>query len=299
MKQMSGLIRSAPWTTLTGVVMLLTGLIRDARMHHLDPTLASREGVFTMANPAHALFAAGVALVVAGTVLFLVERASRKSGSSPVMRAVSVVLAALLVVLSMVTFASAVSGDSQHSHEGHTMGSSTVATPEQQAAAGKLLKDVKASVARFNDIKVAFSEGYRQTTPYRFLRWGPAHFTNRAYERDGKWLDPMNPESLVYMKLLNGDLVVLGAMFLAPKGEGPRPGGPLTEWHVHDNLCVTATGSVAMSTEPGQCPPGSFFVGAAVEMMHVWTFDNPDGPFAHSLSPQAIQAAVKQFSNGR
>ena len=299
---MNALIRPAPWITLTGVVMLLTGLIRDARMHRLDPTLAAREGVFTMANPAHALFAVGVALVVAGTVLFLVGKASRRSGSSPVVRTVSVMLAALLVVLSMVTFASAVagSGDSGHSHDGmHVPPAQGPATPEQKAAAEKLLRDVKAGIARYTDLKAALAEGYKQTTPWRYLRWGPAHFHNRVLNGDGRWLDPEYPESLMYFKLPDGNIVLIGAMFVAPKGEGSRPGGPLTEWHTHDNLCLTATGKVALATGPGQCPPGSFFLGESVEMLHIWTFNNPDGPFAHSLSEQAIQAIVKQYSNGR
>jgi hypothetical protein len=28
-------------------------------------------------------------------------------------------------------------------------------------------------------------------------------------------------------------------------------------------------------------------------MLHVWTFDNPDGPFAHALTRRAIEAAVQ------
>ena len=64
-----------------------------------------------------------------------------------------------------------------------------------------------------------------------------------------------------HIKLEDGRIVLLGAMFVAPKGQGPRPAGPLTEWHVHDNLCLTGSGSVALATGPGQCPPGSFFVG--------------------------------------
>lgn len=293
---MSGLIRTAPWVTLAGALLMLSGLNRDARMHALDPSLASREGIFTLANPAHALFAAGVALVVVGTVLFLLGRASR-AGGTVAARVTSAVLALVLGLMSLNVFASAARGDGHDGHA-HMHGSAPhagPATPEQQAAAAKLLRDVKASLARYADLGAAQAAGYRQTTPYRFLRWGPAHFHNRALNADDGLLDPARPEALVYMKLPNGQHALMGAMFLAPKGMGPRPAGLIADWHVHDNLCVTSTGSVALA-RGGQCPAGSFFVGDAVEMMHVWIFDNPDGPFAHELSPQAIQAAVRQFA---
>ncbi|MGH2403897.1 MAG: hypothetical protein ACRDGN_05455 [bacterium] len=169
----------------------------------------------------------------------------------------------------------------------------------RRAAAAKLLDEVKRATTRFADVEAALTDRYRQTTPYRFRgRWGPAHFNNFAYNRDGRHLDPMRPEALVYIKLEDGRIVLLGAMFVAPKGQGPRPAGPLTEWHVHDNLCLTGSGSVALATGPGQCPPGSFFVGEAVEMMHVWFFDHPDGPFAHDLTAAAIREAV-HYARGR
>lgn len=170
---------------------------------------------------------------------------------------------------------------------------SVPATPAQQAAAARLVEDVKTGTARFADIQVAIQEGYQQTTPFRFGQWGPAHFNNRQYTREKRLLDPERPAALVYLRTQEGRNVLIGVMFLAPKGQGPRPGGPLTEWHVHDNLCITSTGAADVAMAPGQCPPGSTFIGEAVEMMHVWIFDNPDGPYAHSLSAQGVQAAVR------
>ncbi len=166
-------------------------------------------------------------------------------------------------------------------------------TPEQQAAAAKLVDDVKTGSARLANIQTATGEGYQQTTPFRFGQWGPAHFNNRQYTREKRFLDPERPSALVYMRTQDGRSVLIGVMFLAPKGQGPRPGGPVTEWHAHDNLCITSTGAADVAMAPGQCPPGSTFLGEAVEMMHVWIFDNPDGPYAHSLTVQGIQAAVR------
>jgi len=167
------------------------------------------------------------------------------------------------------------------------------ATPEQQAGAAKLIEDVKSGITRFATFQTAINEGYQQTTPFRFGQWGPAHFNNRQYTREKRFLDPERPAALVYMRTQDGRTVLIGVMFLAPKGQGPRPGGPITEWHVHDNLCITSTGAADVAMAPEQCPPGSTFLGEAVEMMHVWIFDNPDGPYAHSLTVPGIQAAVR------
>ncbi|MBI3976281.1 MAG: hypothetical protein HY334_07805 [Armatimonadetes bacterium] len=314
---MHTLTRPAPWLIFAGNVTLLLGLAWDARLHSLDPHLAMREGVFTMSNPGHALFAGGVALVVVGTILLLLGQAIRRPGATLSRRAVAVVASAALVMLSALTFTAAVAGEDGRGeagdvhaatemtdgsgHEGHGTTPAPAASPaagptaEQRAAAAKLLADIRAGIAPYASVNAAVTAGYVQSTPWRFLAWGPAHFTNFAYSRDGRILDPERPESLVYMKVPGGNVALIGAMFSAPTGQGPRPGGTLTDWHTHDNLCITSTGSVAIATGPGQCPAGSFFVGERVEMMHVWTFDNPDGPFSHSLSGEAIRAAVRQL----
>jgi hypothetical protein len=202
-----------------------------------------------------------------------------------------VVAAMVLTGLLIVAFAGGVPWQSRDGRA--YAGGSGTATAEQQAAAAKLLDDVRAGTTRFASLQTAMNEGYQQTTPFRFGQWGPAHFNNRQYTREKRFLEPERPSALVYMRTQDGRNVVIGVMFLAPKGQGPRPGGPITEWHVHDNLCITSTGAADVAMAPGQCPPGSTFLGEAVEMMHVWIFENPDGTFAHSLTTQSIRAAVQ------
>src|ERR1043166_2033651 len=51
---------------LAGVVALLGGLALDSYLHARDPTLAHREGIFTLSNPGHVLLGIGIALVVVG-----------------------------------------------------------------------------------------------------------------------------------------------------------------------------------------------------------------------------------------
>lgn len=179
-------------------------------------------------------------------------------------------LAALIVVLLLegIAITQAVSaapkpgGGHMTPSEAHAQ-----ATPEQRAAAARLFDDVKAGIARFADIRVAEAAGFEQSAPFRFGDWGPAHFRHRANRRDDRLLDAARPEGLVYFRTQDGRTVLLGAFFVAPRGQGPRPGGPITEWHFHN-------------------PEGRG------EMMHVWTFGHPDGPFARSLGRDGIQAAM-------
>ena len=78
----------APWLTLGGTVALLVGLSWDVALHHLDPSLAAREGILTLTNPGHALVAAGVGLTAAGTLLFLSGRLAAWDGRSASQRTV-------------------------------------------------------------------------------------------------------------------------------------------------------------------------------------------------------------------
>jgi hypothetical protein len=51
-----------------GVVLLLTGLAWDAVTHANDPSLAAREGIFTLSNPGHALMGLGIGSVMVGLI---------------------------------------------------------------------------------------------------------------------------------------------------------------------------------------------------------------------------------------
>ena len=82
---------------------------------------------------------------------------------------------------------------------------------------------------------------------------------------------------------------------------GP-PGGCLTQWHVHTNLCLSngrVTGEVSAAS-PG-CPAGS--VNHVTQpMIHVWFVPIPGGPTAiDATNAQIIQAAerVPAPANGR
>src|ERR671936_1543325 len=53
---------------LACVAALLVVLALDSYLHARDPSLAHREGVFSLGNPGHVLLGIGIALVVVGVV---------------------------------------------------------------------------------------------------------------------------------------------------------------------------------------------------------------------------------------
>jgi hypothetical protein len=113
---------------------------------------------------------------------------------------------------------------------------------------------------------------------------------------DGHVLDPDRPESLVYGFDAAGRAYLLGAMFLddSRSASPPQPGGCLTTWHTHTNLCLApGKGMVGVVGPDGTCPPGSANTETAA-MLHVWAMDLPTGPFSElaELDPATIRSAV-------
>jgi hypothetical protein len=110
-----------------------------------------------------------------------------------------------------------------------------------------------------------------------------------AYIDDGRILDSKYPESLVY-QMRNGVKTLVSAMYMLPFGarftDAPDVGGALTQWHVHNNLCLVDNPSDplqkvvgGLTGVNGSCPAGST-KAASSPMLHVWIVANKCGPFA-------------------
>jgi hypothetical protein len=149
-------------------------------------------------------------------------------------------------------------------------------TPEQQAAADRLVAQTRQGIARYQDVAVAVAAGYH---PGARDGDGTAHYTR--FGAAGDPLDTRHPAALVYAFTRHGP-VLLGAMYQMPARARPGPdvGGALTPWHYHTNVCFSLPGLFVsgLSTPFGGCPPGSVRVTTA-DQLHVWTAPNPNGPF--------------------
>lgn len=152
-------------------------------------------------------------------------------------------------------------------------------TPEQQAAADQLIADVFAAKAAYATTAQAAALGYSLVAPP--FDGAGTHWVNPDLFGDGRIVDPQAPESLVF----DGSGNLEAAMFMVDElgDPTPMPGGCLTTWHSHDNLCMTAPfqdgGAVVWLSTLGGCPDGSSQL-VPPDMLHVWVRDHPDGPFA-------------------
>ena len=172
--------------------------------------------------------------------------------------------------------------DALHAHAGALLQPvASVATPEQQSAAARLLAETRASIARYQDPAAAIAAGYKpgavsSADPLR-------HYQNPA--NADVILDPRRPQALVYAQTPHG-LQLIGAMFQMQRAGqwGPDPGGPLTQWHQHEGICFSPFGfEFSFETPFWTCPVGSTSI-TTPPMLHVWIIDNGKlGPFAADL----------------
>ena len=106
-----------------GVVLLLTGLAWDAVAHANDPTLAGREGIFTLKNPGHMLLGLGIGLVlvslIGGCETLLASGASGRWARPGVRQAFLAGSTALVVTAAAVTSWAA---GAAHDHSAATHG---------------------------------------------------------------------------------------------------------------------------------------------------------------------------------
>ena len=159
-------------------------------------------------------------------------------------------------------------------------------TPAEVARAEKLVRDTLRDLPKYANWQVAYADGYRSIGD---ASTGYEHFVKWSYVNDGHILDSQLPESVVY-RITNGNKTLVAAMYMLPFADTfadvPDVGGPLTQWHVHDDLCLADNPSdplqkvvSSLTTVSGACPAGSTKAGSS-PMLHVWVVANACGPFA-------------------
>ena len=155
-------------------------------------------------------------------------------------------------------------------------------SPAQQHRAEKLIRDTIVALHRYEFPLAAYAAGYRSIGD----RVNAEHYVNWSYTDDGHILDPLRPESIVY-QYRGGIQRAVAAMYQLPFGSSfadvPDVGGPLTQWHVHDNLCLTDDPEqkiiARFTARDGSCPPGTT-KASNTPMLHVWVVPTLCGPFA-------------------
>ncbi len=157
-------------------------------------------------------------------------------------------------------------------------------TSVQQARAESLVVMTLNRLPKYADTKVAEANGFRSI--HDGLT-GTEHFINWSYVNDDHLLDPDYPESLVYEVGPTGTRKLVSAMFMMKEGTSlddvPAVGGALTQWHIHDDLCLSddpvAPSVAGITSIGGSCSPPTVKLDP-MPMLHVWITKNPCGPFA-------------------
>jgi hypothetical protein len=296
-----GMRRTAAFLSagLLGVVALLGGLAVDSYLHAQDPTLAHREGLFTLGNPGHVLLGIGIALVVLGVV-----GAAYTALPYGIWVRRGLLAGSLVLIVASGDIAGwaasrelAQSNTAASHHDSSTI--SRQPTAAELQAATTLMVDTRKAVARYAQLRTAIAAGYVPMEPPNI---DIVHYVNRSYMVDADVLDPQHVQSLIYYNGKQGP-VLIGAMYIMPKrGEpGPEIGGPLTVWHQHSNICFDNVSGMAVAfvhsadafdsnDKSGSCPRGSTNKTTPL-MLHVWLIDNPEGPFATTMAPEILGTA--------
>jgi hypothetical protein len=162
-------------------------------------------------------------------------------------------------------------------------------TAAQEAAADQLAQQTAASLTRFTSLSAATAAGYvPATNPKGYV----VHYANWQTVKSGDVLDPSHPSALVYANTVKGP-VLLGAMYMGagPCQPGPDIGGPLTDWHAHDNLCLSATTHqvVGNTDATGTCAAGVHNTSTYF-MLHVWVA--PALAATHQFQPDLTRAEI-------
>jgi hypothetical protein len=164
-----------------------------------------------------------------------------------------------------------------------------------------LVRDTLRDLPRYANVSTAYADGFRTIGD---AGTGDEHYVKWSLIDDGKVLNPKYPESLVY-EFPNGKPTLVAAMYILPFAtrytDIPDVGGALTQWHVHDDLCLAPSPSdpmqklVRLAQPDGTCAPGQTTAGKA-PMLHVWIVANKCGPFA---ALEGIGAGQTTDGNGR
>jgi hypothetical protein len=120
------------------------------------------------------------------------------------------------------------------------------ATSADSARASAIVASLRHSIGRYRDARAAVADGYVRFAPERRQR--VVHLTNsRHAARNDSSFDAARPTSLLYRRGPGSSLVLVGAMYTAPRDasiemlDARVPLG-VAQWHLHTNACVPKRG---------------------------------------------------------
>jgi hypothetical protein len=116
------------------------------------------------------------------------------------------------------------------------------ASDSDKARANGVVRDLRAAIGKYRDVEAAEADGFRMFAP-QLKNQRVYHFTKGLYALENQFrFNPEKPTSLLYKKRPDGKLVLIGAMYTAPRtasADDLNERIPLSvaQWHRHVNWC--------------------------------------------------------------
>lgn len=132
--------------------------------------------------------------------------------------------------------------------------------PGDSARAAAVAAELRSAIARYRDTVTAVRDGYRMFAP-RIKNQKVYHFTRGwSAMQEAFRFDPTKPTSLLYSKGADGNFVLVGGMYTAPKRFtldklDERIPLSVARWHKHVNWCVPPRGQTARWLERANGQP--------------------------------------------
>jgi hypothetical protein len=132
--------------------------------------------------------------------------------------------------------------------------------PGDSARAAAVAAELRSAIAKYRDTATAVADGYRMFAP-QIKNQKVYHFTRGwSAVQEAFRFDPSKPTSLLYTKGADGQFVLVGGMYTAPKRfslEKLDERVPLSvaRWHKHVNWCVPPRGQRARWLERANGQP--------------------------------------------
>jgi hypothetical protein len=129
----------------------------------------------------------------------------------------------------------------------------TAMTPRRKATATdstramEVVGTLRSAISKYRDIRVAKADGFRMFAP-EIKNQRVYHFTKRLWAIENQFtFDASRPTSLLYRKDVQGNFVLVGGMYTAPKrysaGDlNKNIPTSIARWHKHVNWCLPPRG---------------------------------------------------------
>lgn len=116
-------------------------------------------------------------------------------------------------------------------------------TVQDSIRASKIANELRSAIAKYRDVRVAEADGFKMFAP-QIKNQSIYHFTKALWAIENQFrFNPEKPTSLLYLRDDQGNFVLIGAMYTAPKRYSiadldERIPTSIAQWHKHVNWCL-------------------------------------------------------------